>query len=74
MFSAAPCLPVPGLSVGPDPEAEEGPLAGAPHPAPIHRLRQRAVRGPAAQLAALHSAGTHARRPVPNAPSCLPNV
>lgn len=67
-------LLVPGLSLGSDPEAEEGPLAGAPHPAPLHRLRQCAVRGPAAQPAPLHPAGTHARCPVPNAPGRLPHV
>lgn len=29
---------VPGLPLGPDSEAEEGPLAGAPHPPALHRL------------------------------------
>lgn len=65
---------VPGLPLGSNPEAEKGPLAGAPHPAAVHRLRQRALRGPAAQPAPLHPAGTHARRPVPHAPGHLPRV
>lgn len=65
---------VPGLSLGPDPEVKERPLAGAPHPSPLHCFWQRAVRGPAAQPAPLHPSRTHAWHTVPHAPSCLPHV
>lgn len=65
---------VPGLSLGPDSEAKERPLAGAPHPSPLHCFWQRAVWGPAAQPAPLHPSGTHAWRAVSHAPSCVPHV
>ena len=71
--SSVPLL-VPGLPLGPDSEAKERPLAGAPHPSSVHRLRQRAVRSPATQPAPLHPSWTHARRPVPHAPGGLPHV
>ncbi len=65
---------VSGLSLGSGAEAEEGPLAGASHPAALYCIWQRAVWSSAAQPAPFHTSSPLWWRCLPHAQRCLPHV